>query len=225
MEPARKVDGRVERGERTRRQILDAAVHIGSVEGLEGLTIGGLAQKLAMSKSGLFAAFGSKEELQLATVDHAAQIFVEQVVRPAMAAPRGLPRLWALCDAKLGYSQKEVFRGGCFFAATSAEFDGRPGPVRDRIAGHMKAWLEVLVGAIERAKQEGHLRADVDPGQLGFELDSYSMGANWAYQLFGDAGAFDRARSATKARLDAAQAGPARRSGPDRRAKPAATGD
>ena len=220
MEPARKMDGRVERGERTRRQILDAAVHIGSVEGLEGLTIGGLAQKLAMSKSGLFAAFGSKEELQLATVDHAAQIFVEQVVRPAMAAPRGLPRLWALCDAKLGYSQKEVFRGGCFFAATSAEFDGRPGAVRDRIAAHMKSWLKVLVGAVERAQQEGHLRAEVDPGQLAFELDSYAMGANWAYQLFGDAGAFERARSATKARLDAAQARPERRSGPARRAKP-----
>ena len=221
MEPARKVDGRVERGERTRQQILDAAVHIASVEGLEGLSIGGLAQKLAMSKSGLFAAFGSKEDLQLATVDHAAQIFVGQVVRPAMAAPRGLPRLWALCDAKLGYSRKEVFKGGCFFAAASAEFDGRPGPVRDRIAAHMKAWLQVLVGAVERAKQEGHLRPDLDPGQLGFELDSYAMGANWGFQLFGDAGAFDRARSATKARLDAAQARPARRSGSARRAKPA----
>jgi AcrR family transcriptional regulator len=220
MDLARKVDGRVERGDRTRRQILDAAVHIASVEGLEGLSIGGLAQKLSMSKSGLFAAFGSKQELQLATIDHAAQIFVEQIIQPAMAAPRGLPRLWALCDSKLDYTQKEVFRGGCFFAAASAEFDGRPGPVRDRIAEHMKRWLEVMQGAVQRAQREGHLRADVAAAQLAFELDSYAMSANWAYQLFGDAGAFDRARKATKTRLDEASVRPSGRSASGRR-KPA----
>jgi AcrR family transcriptional regulator len=204
MDAVQKVDGRVERGERTRRQILDAAVDIASVEGLEGLSIGRLALKLDMSKSGLFAAFGSKEELQIATVDHAAQIFVEQVVRPALAAPRGLPRLWSLCDAKLTYMRGEVFRGGCFFAAASAEFDGRPGPVRDRIATHMKSWLDLLSGAVRRAQDEGHLRRDVDAAQLVFELDALSQGANWAYQLFADRSAFDRARIATKARLDAA---------------------
>ena len=112
MDPARKVDGRVERGERTRRQILDAAVDIASVEGLEGLSIGRLALKLDMSKSGLFAAFGSKVDLQVATVDRAAEIFVEQVVRRAMGAPRGLPRLRSLCASKLEYMQREVFRGG-----------------------------------------------------------------------------------------------------------------
>jgi len=203
MHPARKVDGRVERGERTRRQILDAAVDIASVEGLEGLSIGRLALKLDMSKSGLFAAFGSKVDLQVATVDRAAEIFVEQVVRRAMGAPRGLPRLRSLCASKLEYMQREVFRGGCFFAAASAEFDGRPGPVRDRVAGHMKAWVELLGGAVRRAQGEGHLQADVDPAQLAFEIDSLAQGANWAYQLFGDAVAFDRARSATKARIDA----------------------
>jgi AcrR family transcriptional regulator len=212
----------MERGERTRQQILDAAVDIASVEGLEGLSIGRLALKLDMSKSGLFAAFGSKQDLQLAAVDHAARIFVEEVVERGLAAPRGLPRLWALCDSKLVYSQKEVFRGGCFFAAASAEFDGRPGPVRDRVAGHMKRWLELLTGAVQRAQGEGHLRADVDPRQLAFELDSYAMGANWAFQLFGDAGAFDRARRATKARLDAATLLPSRPSGARR--KPAARG-
>src|SRR2546425_2329332 len=199
MEPARKVDGRVERGDRTRQQILDAAVDIASVEGLEGLSIGKLALKLEMSKSGLFAAFGSKQDLQLATVDHAAEIFVERVVRRGMAAPRGLPRLWSLCESKLEYMQREVFRGGCFFAAASAEFDGRPGPVRERIAAHMKAWVELLAGAVQRAQREGHLRPEVDAAQLAFELESYSMGANWAYQLFGDAGAFERARRAAKA--------------------------
>ena len=106
MESARKVDGRVERGDRTRQQILDAAVDIASVEGLEGLSIGRLALKLEMSKSGLFAAFGSKQDLQLATVDHAAEIFVEKVVLRGMAAPRGLPRLWSLCDSKLEYMQR-----------------------------------------------------------------------------------------------------------------------
>src|SRR2546426_712786 len=126
MEPARKVDGRVERGDRTRQQILDAAVDIASVEGLEGLSIGKLALKLEMSKSGLFAAFGSKQDLQLATVDHAAEIFVERVVRRGMAAPRGLPRLWSLCESKLEYMQREVFRGGGFLAAPSAP--GPPGP-------------------------------------------------------------------------------------------------
>ncbi|MFL5310884.1 MAG: TetR/AcrR family transcriptional regulator [Myxococcales bacterium] len=225
MDPARKVDGRVERGDRTRQQILDAAVDIASVEGLEGLSIGRLALKLEMSKSGLFAAFGSKQDLQLAAVDHAAEIFVEQVVRRAMAAPRGLPRLWSLCESKLEYMQREVFRGGCFFAAASAEFDGRPGPVRERVAGHMKAWVELLVGAVLRARDEGHLQPDVDPAQLAFEIDSLSQGANWAYQLFGDATAFDRARRATKARLDAASAPVARRSGHRvPRRKPAATG-
>jgi AcrR family transcriptional regulator len=224
MDPARKVDGRVERGERTRRQILDAAVHIASVEGLEGLSIGRLALKLDMSKSGLFAAFGSKQDLQLATVDQAAEIFVEQVVRPAMAAPRGLPRLWALCESKLDYSHQEVFRGGCFFAAASAEFDGRPGPVRERIAGHMKRWLEALIGAVQRAQGEGHLRPDVDASQLAFELDSYAMGANWAFQLFGDAGAFDRARKASKARIEGAAVRQGRPSiSRSERRKPAAT--
>src|SRR5256714_4350568 len=159
MDAAGKMDGRVKRGDRTRQQILDAAVDIASVEGLEGLSIGRLALKLEMSKSGLFAAFGSKQDLQLAAVDHAAEIFVEQVVRRAMAAPRGLPRLWSLCESKLEYMQREVFRGGCFFAAASAEVDGRPRPVRDRIAGHMKGWGEVLAGAAQRAKDEGHLPA------------------------------------------------------------------
>jgi AcrR family transcriptional regulator len=223
MEAAGKVDGRVERGDRTRQQILDAAVDIASVEGLEGLSIGRLALRLEMSKSGLFAAFGSKEELQLATVDHAAAIFIEQVVRRGMTAPRGLPRLWSLCESKLEYMQREVFRGGCFFAAASAEFDGRPGAVRERIAGHMKSWVELLAGAVRRAQDEGHLQADIDPAQLAFEIDSLAQGANWAYQLFGDRISFDRARRATKARLDAAAARPLPKSDPRRpRRKPAA---
>jgi AcrR family transcriptional regulator len=201
MEPARKVDGRVERGDRTRRQILDAAVDIASVEGLQGLTIGALASKLRMSKSGLFAAFGSKEDLQLAAIDHASSIFIERVVRPGLAAPRGLPRLVALCDAWLEYARREVFRGGCFFVAASTEFDGRPGRVRERIKDQMKDWMDLLAGAVRRAQQEGHLRPDVEPLQLAFELYSIALGTNWFFQLFGDASAFQRARAAMDARL------------------------
>jgi len=203
MQTASATDGRIQRGDRTRRQILDTAVHIASVEGLEGLSIGDLAQRLGMSKSGLFAAFGSKQDLQVATVDHAADIFVEEVVRKGLLAPRGLPRLWSLCDMWLHYASREVFRGGCFFAASSMEFDGRPGPVKDRIALHMRAWLSTLATAIRKAQQEGHLRRDVDTEQAVFELHAIAMGANWAFQLFGDASAFERARTALRERIEA----------------------
>ena len=126
-------DGRRERGRRTRESILRAAVDIASVEGLEGLTIGRLASELSMSKSGLFAHFGSKEELQLATIGAARDTFVAEVVTPALSAPRGLPRLEALLERKLVYLRGEVFRGGCFFEAARVEYDSRPpGSVRDR---------------------------------------------------------------------------------------------
>ncbi|HYR55315.1 MAG TPA: TetR/AcrR family transcriptional regulator [Myxococcaceae bacterium] len=197
------VDGRVERGERTRRHILDLAVNLASVEGLEGLSIGGLADKLGMSKSGLFASFGSKEELQLAAIEHASQIFIDAVVRKAMIAPRGLPRLWALCDSWLDYAGRKVFRGGCFFAATTAEFDSHPGPIRDRLAALMKEWLSTLEVAVRKAQEAGHLRADADPAQLAFEIHSLFLGANWAFQLHADSAAFDRARGAIRQRLTA----------------------
>lgn len=197
------LDGRVERGERTRRQILDLAVDLASAEGLEGLSIGKLAGKLKMSKSGLFASFGSKEDLQLATIERARQIFIDVVVRKPMMAPRGLPRLWALCDSWLDYAGRRVFQGGCFFAAVSAEFDSRPGPIRDRIAALMKEWLTTLSVAVQKAQEVNHLHADVDPDQLAFEIHSISMGANWAHQLLGDGRAFDRARAAIRQRLSA----------------------
>ena len=122
--------GRKAQGERTRKAILEMAVNIASAEGLEGLTIGRLALELSMSKSGLFAHFGSKEDLQVATVEAARAIFINEVIKPAFEAAQGLNRLWKLCDIWLSYVQAGVFRGGCFFAAAAAEFDGRPGPVR-----------------------------------------------------------------------------------------------
>ena len=183
-------------GERTRKAILETAVHIASAEGLEGLTIGRLALELSMSKSGLFAHFGSKEELQVATVEAARAIFIREVIKPAFEATQGLLRLWKLCDIWLAYVQSGVFRGGCFFAAVAAEFDSRPGPVRDRIAEIMKEWLSTLRTAIVEAQAAGHLNKDIDATQLAFEFNSLELGANWAFQLYGDPGAFKRAREA-----------------------------
>ena len=191
------------KGEDTRTGILDRAVNLASLEGLEGLTIGRLADDLSMSKSGLFAHFGSKEELQLATVEAARNRFVDEVVRPALAAPRGYPRLMAICRAWLDYVQREVFPGGCFFAAASFEFDGRPGPVRDAIAVAMDAWLETLEKAIRLAKEEGHLDPKVDPAQLAFELNALFFGANFAWNLRHDRKAFSRAERAIRERLEA----------------------
>src|SRR5689334_6392859 len=188
-------------GERTRKAILETAVHIASAEGLEGLTIGRLATDLSMSKSGLFAHFGSKEELQVATVEAARAIFIHEVIKPAFDAPEGLPRLWNLCDIWLSYVQKGVFRGGCFFAAVAAEFDSRPGPVRDRIAEIMKEWLNALRNAIVEAQNVDHLGKEIDATQLAFEFNSLELGANWSYQLYGDPQAFARAREAIRERL------------------------
>lgn len=193
--------GRKAQGERTRKAILEAAVHIASAEGLEGLTIGRLALELSMSKSGLFAHFGSKEDLQVATVEAARAIFIQQVIRPAFETAQGLTRLWKLCDIWLAYVQSGVFRGGCFFAAAAAEFDGRPGPVRDRIAEIMKEWLTTLRNAIVEAQNAGQLVRDIDATQLAFEFNSLGLGANWAFQLYGDGRAFTRSREAMRERL------------------------
>ncbi len=190
-------------GGRTRRAILEKAVDIASAEGLEGLTIGRLATELSMSKSGLIGHFGSKEELQLAVVETAREIFLESVVMPAMKADEGAPRLLGLCSHWLAYARAERFRGGCFFSAAAAEFDGRPGPVRDRIVQLMREWLDGLEAVISDAKRLGHLHRDVDAKQLAFELHALEMGANWAFQLFGDREAPARAHRAIRERLAA----------------------
>ena len=156
-----------------------------------------------MSKSGLFAHFGSKEELQLAAVDAAQQRFNEEVFRPAMKAPRGYPRLVELCRSWLAYLQRGVFPGGCFFAAASFEFDGRPGIVRDAVATAMKTWMESLQKAIRMAQDEGHIDPELDPAQLAFELNALFFGANFSYNMQHDANAFEYARHAIETRLEA----------------------
>lgn len=190
-----------EKGKRTREAILSFATGLASVEGLEGLTIGRLAAAMEMSKSGLFRHFGSKEELQLAVVDTARQVFIDEVVTPARQAAPGLARLWALCDAWLAYVEREVFPGGCFFMAAAAEFDNRPGPVRDDVARNMQEWLSYLEHAARRAQEQGEISPEADPAQIAFELHAFYLGANWAEQLFGDKQATARARKAILHRL------------------------
>jgi len=190
------------KGERTKQSILERAVDLASLEGLEGLTIGRLAEELGMSKSGLFAHFGSKEELQLATIEAARERFVESVFRPSLKAERGYPRLMAICRAWLTYVRHGVFPGGCFFAAASFEFDGRPGAVRDAIAAIMDGWIESIEKAVALAQEEGHIDPDIEPEQLAFEINALFFGANFSYQLRDDKKALERAMNAIEARLE-----------------------
>jgi AcrR family transcriptional regulator len=193
-------DGRRARGDRTRRAILDEAVQIASAEGLEGLSIGRLAEALGVSKSGLFAHFGSKLDLQIETVRAAREVFVDEVLGAA-SADGGIDEVLSLTDAWLDYMEREVFRGGCFLVAASVEFDSRPGPVRDEVAGLVSEWLMGLEAAIADAQEAGHVSRDTDAQQLAFELHSLCLGANWAFQLYRDDMAFERARSAIRRRL------------------------
>jgi AcrR family transcriptional regulator len=178
-----------QKGTETRASILDRAVDLASVEGLEGLTIGRLAAELQMSKSGLFAHFGSKQELQLATIAAAAERFKAAVIDPAFELPDGAPRLRAMAERYL--DRLEDYSGGCFWAATSAEYDDRPGPVRDAIAGALDAWL----GELERQARV----AGVDhPERFAFELFSLVMGTNARYRLSRDRQVFGYAREAVE---------------------------
>jgi AcrR family transcriptional regulator len=176
-----------EKGSQTRASILDRAVDLASAEGLEGLTIGRLAAELQMSKSGLFAHFGSKQELQLATVAAAAERFRVAVIEPALELPDGAPRLRAMAERYL--DQLQDYSGGCFWAATSAEYDDRPGPVRDAIAASLDAWT----GELER---QARLAGVENPKRYAFELFSLVMGANSRYRLSGREAVFGYAREA-----------------------------
>ena len=188
-------------GERSRRTILDAAAKLATVEGLEGLSIGRLADHIGMSKSGLYAHFGSKEELQLAAIETAGAIFAAEVVAPAEQEPTPVAKIEALCEHFLSHVERRVFPGGCFFASASAEFDTHPGPVRERLAAFQHDWTDGLVQLIREAQATGELRADEDPDQLAFELNGYLLGANMAFLLYGNEQPIQRARSAVAARL------------------------
>ena len=163
-------DGRRVKGDRTRQRILSRAARLASSEGLESVSLQRLASELGISKSGVFAHFGSKAELQLATVEEAARVFTDEVLRPGVSVPAGIARIRALCEAFLSYVERDVFPGGCFFEAAQAEFDSRPGPVRDLVVSRRDYWSESLVRAVRSAQAAGEVRAAVDPEQLGWEL-------------------------------------------------------
>jgi AcrR family transcriptional regulator len=206
--PATRTDGRRHRadGERSRQAILNTAASLATVQGLDGLSIGLLAEHVGMSKSGLYAHFGSKEELQLATVDTALEIFTREVTEPALAAPEGIARVLGLCEAFLSYLERRVFPGGCFFISAAAELDAKHGPVSDHLRDVYGGILEGFAEIIERARELGEIDAGEDVAQLVFEIDSLLLGANIAYVFFGDQGALDRARLAINERLDRAAA-------------------
>jgi AcrR family transcriptional regulator len=183
-------------GTRTRDAILERAMDLASIEGLEGLTIGRLAAELGMSKSGLFGHFGSKEDLQLATLKAADTVLWREVVEPAVDVTSGLDRLRALIEGYVRYLEREVFPGGCFLSAAAAEFDGRPGPVRDAVAAASRAWCDQLEGQAGIAVAKGELASGTDPALVAFELNALANGANAAFQLHGDRRAFEHARLA-----------------------------
>ncbi|HEX6391152.1 MAG TPA: TetR family transcriptional regulator [Solirubrobacteraceae bacterium] len=182
---------------RSRATTIEGAVAVASRVGLEGLTIGRLAESLGMSKSGLAGRFASKLELQLAALEEAAAIFRRHVYDPALAAPAGRPRLEAICDAWIAYLGDCPFPGGCFLTTASVEFDARPGPVQDAVRRDMRRWVGVLEHEAATAVQQGEL--DADPADLAFAINALAVGANCDYQLHGDRRSLQRARRAMAA--------------------------
>ncbi|TDD82106.1 TetR/AcrR family transcriptional regulator [Actinomadura darangshiensis] len=197
------MDGRVLKGEHTRNAILCRAADIASAEGLEGLSIGRLATELQISKSGVFTHFGSKEELQLATVRKAVEVFREHVVAPALAVPEGLGRVRALLDAWQRYQREPVFPGGCFFHSTTAEFDARPGRVRDAVAASQRDWRAFMERCLRQARDLDEIDASADLAQLAFELDAVCQAGAADALLHGDPSFYDRAATAMNTRLGA----------------------
>src|SRR3954464_3636689 len=155
-------------GERSRNAILREAAKLATVDGISGLSIGRLADAVGMSKSGLFAHFGSKEELQLATIETASDLFGELVIDPALAQPTGIERLVGLTENFLRHVEENVFPGGCFFASVVTEMDTRAGPVRDRALAALAGWLDRLTTAAREAQAEGAIAPDEDVDQLVF---------------------------------------------------------
>ncbi|HET7243985.1 MAG TPA: TetR/AcrR family transcriptional regulator [Streptosporangiaceae bacterium] len=188
-------------GERTRAAILHAAASLATVEGLEGLSIGHLAAAIGMSKSGLYAHFGSKQELQLATVDEAERIFQAEVVEPALAARPGRAQLAAACEAYFGYLQRRIFPGGCFFAATALEMGTRPGPVKDRVAAIQSGFTALLRSFTATALEQHELPAREDPDLLAFELHAILLAADTKFVLLDDPAVLDLARQVVHQRL------------------------
>ena len=196
------------KGRQTRAAIVDAALGVASQIGIEGLSIGALAEATGMSKSGVFAHFGSREELQISVVREYHARFEDEVFRPAMRQARGLPRLHALFDRWLKRVAMEI-DSGCIYISGAVEFDDRPGPVRDALVTMVQTWRRTLERAIRAAVGEGHLRADADVGQLLFEIHGLILAVHHDARFLRHAGAEERARAAF-ARILAHWAAPGR---------------
>jgi AcrR family transcriptional regulator len=192
------------KGEATRVAILDEAVQLASRAGFDGLSIGLLAEQAAMSKSGLFAHFRSKEQLQLQTMARARDRFVDVVVRPSLAARRGETRLRAVFDNWLTWT-RQTLDGGCIFVAAAVELDDRPGPLRDALVANERDWLDLLANVAGTAVAEGEFRPDLDLAQFAFEMHALMLGHHHASRLLGDPAAADRTARAFEALLAAAR--------------------
>jgi AcrR family transcriptional regulator len=198
------------KGEETREAILTHALGLATRIGFEGLTIGRLAEDLQMSKSGLFAHFRSKEALQLEILRMAGERMIESVVRPALAAPRGEPRVRALFERWLAWEQSPSLPGGCPFMSASFELDDRPGPVRDFVVQNLRDWMDTMAGAARIAVQEGHFRADLDCEQFAYDCQGIGLAFVHSSRLMHDPNARVRAQRAFEALLTACRAPGAR---------------
>ncbi|MGH7539014.1 MAG: TetR/AcrR family transcriptional regulator [Gemmatimonadales bacterium] len=193
------------KGEGTRQAILERATHLASEVGLDGLTIGVLATDLDLSKSGLFAHFQSKAALQIQVLEHGASVFVESVVRPALRAPRGEPRLRALFERWLDWARSSTLPGGCLFVQAAVELDDRPGPVRDRLVEFQRQWLDVIATTLRKGIESGAFRPDADSDQFAHDLYGVMLAYHHASRLLRDPRAADRARHAFDALLAGAR--------------------
>jgi AcrR family transcriptional regulator len=187
---------RMGKGEETRQSILKHAASLATEVGLDGLTIGRLADDLGLSKSGLFAHFESKELLQLAAMEFAAQRFIDTAVKPSLGAPRGEPRVKAFFENWLAWPKKSGLPGGCFFIAVATELDDQAGPVRDRLVQLQRDWLDALAQGVRIAIAEGHFRKDVDPDQFAYEMYGIMLVTHHFTRLLRDPKAETRARKA-----------------------------
>jgi len=197
----------LQKGLQTKAAIVDAALGLATQIGLEGLSIGALAEVMQMSKSGVFAHFGSREELQISVVREYHHRFEEEVFYPAMAAPRGLPRLRALFDNWMKRTSVEI-DSGCIYISGAVEFDDRPGPVRDALADMVRTWHTGLVRSITMAREEGHLRADTDARQMLFELHGLALALHHDARFLRTPGAVQRAEQGFMNVLDHYRAAP-----------------
>ncbi len=198
-EPTNAVAERRSDGERTHAAILEAAMRLASVEGLAGLTIGGLAEALGISKSGVYAHFGSKERLQLETIEAAREVFQREVIEPGLAAPEGLGQLEAIAEAYLSYVERAVFPGGCFFAQLLGEFDSLVGPLHEEVEADQQEWLGLVEHLAAVARDQGQLSRGAEPKQLSFEIVAALDLANYLYILTRDAATLERGRVAVRA--------------------------